>query len=337
MPNVWRSDARLLLAVLLLLATMASARAQPICKGVDMLAELAASDPAAHARLTTSAAQTKNTEAMLWRIEKRGSRPSHLLGTAHLSDDRLLKLSPRVREAIATSRVVALEVADLTPRSMDAAVAKSANLFVYTDGQQLDRHLGATDFAKASGVLAKAGIPVAAATRIRPWLVFLMLAMPDCERRRQAGGKPALDQALAAEAKKRKVPVIGLETIESQLAMMADLPETQQIAMLRAVLFHVERTEDQMETMLQLYLNRRMGLAIPFQHELARRAGIAPEQYDAFERTILVKRNHGMAAAARPLLDKGAAFVAVGALHLVGAEGLIELLRRAGYTVTAVE
>ena len=89
--------------------------------------------------------------------------------------------------------------------------------------------------------------------------------------------------------------------------------------------------------MLQFYLTRRMGLAIPFQLELAKRAGVAATAFDAFESEILRKRNDGMALAARPLLDKGGAFIGVGALHLIGANGLVALLRNAGYTVTAAE
>ena len=46
-------------------------------------------------------------------------------------------------------------------------------------------------------------------------------------------------------------------------------------------------------------------------------------------------RNKTMAESAEPILAKGNAFIAVGALHLPGPDGLIELLRKAGYTVTA--
>ena len=58
--------------------------------------------------------------------------------------------------------------------------------------------------------------------------------------------------------------------------------------------------------------------------------------YAAFEEAMITARNRTMAAHAGPILDRGNAFIAVGALHLPGEKGLIELFRKDGYTVTAV-
>jgi uncharacterized protein YbaP (TraB family) len=58
--------------------------------------------------------------------------------------------------------------------------------------------------------------------------------------------------------------------------------------------------------------------------------------YAAFEEAMITARNRTMAAHAEPILDRGNAFIAVGALHLPGEKGLIELFRQDGYTVTAV-
>lgn len=61
------------------------------CGGRDMISELEASDPKAHAALTEKAAAVTNTEAMLWRVEKTGAEPSFLFGTAHVSDRRVTR------------------------------------------------------------------------------------------------------------------------------------------------------------------------------------------------------------------------------------------------------
>lgn len=328
---------RLIASIAAAFAFQSAALAQPACKGRDMLAELRETDPLAHARIVAAAAATENTEAMLWRIEKAGLAPSFLLGTAHVSDDRITTLSPNIRAALAAAKTMAFEVADLSSASMAAAVSNNVHLFLYADGRQLDRTLKSDQFAKAVTVLAAAGMPPEVAARIKPWLVFMLLAIPQCERQRQSTGRHALDVQLTDNARRRGVPVVGLETIQSQLEALAAIPEEQQVAMLQAVLHYADRTEDQLETMMQLYLGRRMGFAVPFQHELARRAGVAPGAFAAFEKEIVGARNKGMAEAAKPLLEKGAAFIGVGALHLVGADGLVALLRRAGYTVAAVE
>jgi uncharacterized protein YbaP (TraB family) len=88
-----------------------------------MLAEMRTTDPKAYDDLIRHAAPTPNTEAILWRIEKSGVAPSNLLGTAHLSDERITTLSPQIKLAVTAARTMALEVADLSPESMATAVA----------------------------------------------------------------------------------------------------------------------------------------------------------------------------------------------------------------------
>ena len=58
--------------------------------------------------------------------------------------------------------------------------------------------------------------------------------------------------------------------------------------------------------------------------------------YAAFEERIVTMRNHVMAERSAPILDAGNAFIAIGALHLPGKQGLVALLEDAGYTVSAV-
>jgi uncharacterized protein len=134
-----------------------------------------------------------------------------------------------------------------------------------------------------------------------------------------------------------KIPVIGLETIEFQLKVMAGIPEEQQIGMVRAALKFADRREDMLETMLQLYVNRQTAWIWPFNLALAAKADVTADAFKGFEADLLVGRNLTMRNSAKPHLDKGGLFIGVGAMHLVGEAGLVTLLRQSGYTVTAVE
>ena len=183
----------------------------------------------------------------------------------------------------------------------------------------------------------KAGIPGDVAKLLKPWLVSTLLAISDCERRQIEAGLPVVDMRLAEEAKEKGIPVIGLETIELQLAALAGVPDDEQLQMLKVGLKYADRTSDMLETLLQLYLKRQMGAAMPFQIALAEKSGFTAAAFNGFQKALLVDRNAKMAKKAAPLLDKGEAFVAVGALHLPGKTGLVALLREAGYTVTPVE
>ncbi len=107
--------------------------------------------------------------------------------------------------------------------------------------------------------------------------------------------------------------------------------------MLKAAARLYGRVEDFAETMVQLYLERRLGAIWPLQLALAERVGVAPRVFDTAEQSLLITRNFGMRDNALAHLEQGNAFVAVGALHLPGKQGLVSLLREAGYTVTAVE
>jgi len=107
--------------------------------------------------------------------------------------------------------------------------------------------------------------------------------------------------------------------------------------MLRTSLKFADRTNDMMETLVQLYLNRKIAAAMPFQLALAREVGIGDDAFAGFQQKLLIDRNVKMEKSAEPLLQEGGVFIAVGALHLVGKKGLVALLREASYTVTAIE
>ncbi len=307
------------------------------CRGTDMLAELATSDPESHKRVFEKASQLENSDALLWKIEKAGVAPSHLFGTIHLSDSRVTDFSSKVTGALYSSKTLALEVADLSDAALGAALATSADLLVYADGQTLEQKLQKAEFERVRSLTEQAGIPGDVAKLLKPWLVSTLLAISDCERRQIEAGFPVVDMRLGEEAKEKGIPVVGLETIELQLAALAGVPDDEQLQMLKVGLKYADRTSDMLETLLQLYLKRQMGAAMPFQIALAEKLGFTASIFDGFQKNLLVDRNAGMAKKAAPLLDIGQAFVAVGALHLPGKTGLVALLRDAGYTVTPVE
>jgi uncharacterized protein YbaP (TraB family) len=308
------------------------------CRGNDMLAEMQTKSPDLYKKVMDESGKLSNSEAVLWKIEKPGVAPSYLLGTMHLSDPRIAELSAKAKEAIAQSKSVALEVADLSDKAFADAMAKAANLFVYTDGKTtLNAQLSDDEYKKVQQVIPKSGMPGELAGLLKPWLVSMLLATSDCERKQVASGAVVLDLRVAAEAKKYGIAVGGLETVEDQLAALAAVPDDQQVAMLKVGLKYTDRADDMMETLVQMYVKRRIGAAMPFQLALAAESGTPGSVFDGFKQTLLVDRNVKMRDAAAPMLEKGNAFIAVGALHLPGPTGLVALLRERGYTISAVE
>lgn len=308
-----------------------------ICYGVDMLAEMSQRAPETYKAVMDEARAFPNGEAVLWKIDKPGVAPSYLLGTMHLSDPRIATLSPAVTDAIAQSTSVTLEVADLSSEAAGEAMTKAGKLLVYTDGTKLSALLSPEEFKQVQQVVTKSGMPDSASAAMKPWLVSMLMATSDCERKQVNSGAKVLDLLIAAEAERRGIKVGGLEKIEDQLTAMASIPDDQQVAMLKVGLKYMDRSNDMMETLVQMYLKRQISAAMPFQIALAAEHGTPASAFDGFKHSLLVLRNERMLNAALPLLDHGKAFIGVGALHLSGATGLVALLRERGYTVTAIE
>lgn len=315
----------------------AKAAAADKCRGVDMLAETATKDPQGYSQIMAEAAATKNAGAILWKIERPGHPASYLFGTVHLTDERVTHLSPAVEAALSDAKVVALEVSDLSENATASVIAKSAPLVMFTDGRRLDTLLSNTEYDTVKKIIGRSGMPVDLAALFKPWIVTMILSVSDCERAMVQQGARVLDMKIAEIGKARGLEVVGLETIPAQLEALAAVPEAQQLDMLRTSLKFADRTNDMMETLVQMYLNRKISAAVPFQLALARQVGISDQAFTGFQEKLLVERNEKMRAAAEPLLEQGGVFIAIGALHLPGDRGLVAQLREAGYTVSPIE
>jgi uncharacterized protein YbaP (TraB family) len=309
----------------------------PACRGTDLLPELISSTPEALKRIETAAADTPNGEALLWRVERGGRPVGYLFGTMHLTDERVTSLSPVVTTALEASRHLALEIADISPSAFMGAIGRIRDRVVLEAGRSLSTMLGPDELAVAGTAIAQAGLPAALLPRLRPWLVNTMMSMTDCERTRVQAGLQPLDFKLATLARSRNITVSGLETIEGQLLAMASMPEADQLTMLKGTIKTRARAGDLVETILQRYLAREIAKVIPMQAELLRSAGGDPAALASFSHAMLTVRNTRMRDAAIPLMAEGGAFIAVGALHLVGREGLVALFREAGFSVYAIE
>lgn len=328
----------LFLLSFLFVATLAIGRAhaqEPACTGHDMLAELAAGDPALLARIEAEAAATPNGKGVLWKIEKAGVAPSFLLGTMHMTDPRVTALAPAAQAAFDQSSTVVIETTDILDQSkMMAAMLARPDLMMFTDDTTLTSLLSPSDAAIAEEALAARGIPLGSVIKMKPWMLAAMVSLPACEMARKAAGAPVLDIKLAQDAEASGKTLAGLETVADQLGAMASLPMDFHLKGLIETLKLGDRMDDVIETMIVLYERGDTGMFWPLFRAVLPNGADDKAGYAAFEETMVTARNLNMAEHARPLLDAGGAFVAVGALHLPGDQGLVALLRQAGYKVT---
>jgi uncharacterized protein YbaP (TraB family) len=331
----------LFLISFLVVTFVATSRAQaqaPVCTGKNLMEVIHSEDPKMFERIEKEAAAVKNGEGVLWKIEKEGAEPSYLFGTMHLTDPRVVTLTTAAQKAFDASDTVVIETTDVLDQAkMMASIMQQPDLMMFTDDTTLLSLFSPEDAQTVSKALDARGIPPGSVKKMKPWMLSAMLSLPACETARKEQGAPILDIKLANDAQAQGKSVEGLETAVDQLKAMASLSMDFHVKGLLATLELGNRMDDVIETMLVLYQKEQTGMFWPFMNALTPPDELAEVGYTDFEEAMVTSRNKTMATNASPLIDEGAAFIAVGALHLPGDEGLIELLRARNYAVSRID
>ncbi len=337
MRQVAKLLAALAIVALTLVPTTSSAEAA-VCKGKDLLKQLEAENPKAYASIMGEAGRTLNGNALLWKVEKGEDQPvSYLFGTMHLTDERLLDVPDEVLNALNGAEIVALENLDV----LDASVTKQrmkeiTELWKFQDGKSLRDYMSEEELETLRQAARRFKVGFFKMLKYKPWMVMSMISTSKCERLRKSKGQPFLDKAIGARAQRINADLVGLETLREQLAAMDSMPMKSQVAYLVGTAELASRSEDGLETMIQLYLQRKIGAIQPMFSYYSSKNKTLKTAYSEFQTHLIDKRNVVMRDRSLPLFEKGSSFIAVGALHLPGEMGLVNLIREAGYTVTAV-
>lgn len=330
-----------LLAILLLtLLGIKPARADNDlnCVGQNLVEIMQRDEPQKYQKLEAEADGILNGKGTFWRIEKDGIAPSYLLGTMHVTDPRVLKMPNGAQEAFASASTVVVESDEiLDDKKAAAAIFAKPELSMFLDGKSITDSLSPEDKQRLEDGLKQRGIPLASVLKMKPWILASFVALPACEFKRKAQGASFLDKKIAEDGVAAGKPIKGLETLIEQIQAMADLPMDFHMKALVETLSLGDRMQDIMWTMTDLYLQENIGAIMPMiTAATPQPTGADKDGYASFEKRIITDRNHVMAERAAPILQQGSVFMAVGALHLPDDEGVIELLRKLGYTLTRV-
>jgi len=317
------------------------------CQGVDLRSTLEASDLE---KISKQAASIPNSQGRFWKIEKQGLPPSWLIGTMHVADERVRQLTKAEREAFVSASTLALEldeILEMPEAGLLQILQDYPQIFTYQESDVLKKTLPTPQFALFEETLKKRGLSYALLSRTKPWLIWMMLAVPPCMVAQQEIGRVAFDVHLGRLAQEDGKQIVGLEEMQEQLEAIDALSLNYYITSIIQLGALHDRLDDYYETMLSLYLDGDIGTIMPMMEMLMARdldeMGLGdaemPSKADmlSFETVLLDERNAIMAARAAPLLEQGNSFIAVGALHLVGETGLVEQFRRMGYQLTKIE
>ena len=258
-------------------------------------------------------------KGLLYEVTRPGQATHYLFGTMHSDDNRVLAVLEGLKQPLDSVDQVVLEILPDAMAMVEVSVA-----MLLPPEQSLSELIGKELFERAARAAEEKGLPRIAVERMRPWALAITLGTPELTGE-------AMDQVIYKKALSTGKQLLALETPVEQLALFDSLPDNLQVRLLKEVLAQRKHLAEQLEALTQAYLDRDLQRL----QELSLEYEAAGDELLAewFRRKLILDRNHSMYRRLLPILDQGATLVAVGALHLAGKEGLVSLLRQAGYRV----
>jgi len=269
-------------------------------------------------------AQSPQEHALLWRITTPQQHvPSYLFGTIHSEDPRVLDLPPAVSKALADSRSFVMEIVP------DGAVSERlSRSMMFPAGQRLSNVLDRPLHEQVLEAVVHHGVPAEAAEQMKPWALVMILNMPKAET------GIFLDQMLHDIAVQQGKEVSAIETVDEQIEALDGISMPVQIELLRHTVEQYKEIPAFTEQLIGAWLQRDLNALQRLGDES--NEGLPAEIDQLLQQRLVDVRNARMAERMVPLVQRGGAFVAVGALHLPGKQGLIALLRQHGFKVEPV-
>ena len=271
---------------------------------------------------------TAQHRGQLYRVTHDG-KTSYLFGTIHVGRDGVYPLDPVVSRALLDSKALVIELDIRENAAFQVALARHGR---YADGDSIQNHLTPATLQQTLQALARAGMSLQSVQQYKPWLVANLLVGAELDQHGFQRSQ-AVEYALLAAAQKQEKTVRELESADYQLSLFDSLDEHQQEQYL---LENLADLADGDSLKRSTALIDAWNVADQPGIHAAWQAATTGDSISAgfMNRVLLGKRNPEMAANIERIMQQDqVAFVGVGLLHLVGDDGLPQLLKRRGYQV----
>jgi uncharacterized protein len=247
----------------------------------------------------------------------------YLAGSVHLLKAADANLPSGFDRAYKGSKAVVMELAldKIDPMSMASWMMENGML---KDGATLRTTIGDERYRRVSKEAERLGVPTETIDMLQPWVVGLQLVEMQYV---QLGFDPqsGVEQQLEHKAQADGKPISGLETLDEQLGVLQHMSNADQARFLDMVVSEMHDVEGETQSVVNAW---RSG-------DAAKLAALLSDEYASFPnlyRVLVSERNKRWVPQIEKLLHGNQdAFVVVGALHLVGDGGLLELLRHDGF------
>lgn len=274
------------------------------------------------AQSTKSLEKNKDNNSLLWEISGNGlKKPSYLYGTFHMMCTEDIHLSDNLKKAIKGSDEVYFEM-DLD----DPSLMMSGLLQMTMKNSSLKDLYTPEEYERVKNYFNDSlKLPFEMLQKMKP-LFLQALLYPKMMPCKNTSG---IDQEILKIAQTDKKPISGLETMEFQASIFDSIPYESQAKDLLKSIDSLQNNEIEFNKMLNVYKEQKLGEIESMFNEVDLGAG----EHQAI---LLDNRNKNWVSQLIKIMPQKNVFVAVGAGHLPGKMGVINLLKNAGYTVTPI-
>jgi len=265
---------------------------------------------------------TKN--ALLWEVKsKDGKTTSYLYGTMHLMDADLFYFPKKLEKLLLKSDVLCMEIANVNDPdiSPDALFLKNETLTDYFSDEQMD---SIYRWAEKSLLMNKEQFNTNF-SKAKPFLLLQFLLQSSLPENAKS-----YEKEFENLAKNNKKTIEGLESVTEQLELFTSLSKKEQAEMVMSSLREEEEAKSSFQEMQKIYLTQNIDDLYTFM----KKESDSPINSS---RAFLEDRNQKWIPQMEKMMDSKSVFFAVGAAHLAGPEGVIELLIKKGYTLTPIK
>ncbi|WP_153976787.1 TraB/GumN family protein [Paenibacillus xylanilyticus] len=261
----------------------------------------------------------------MWEVESNGNTV-YLVGSMHIADDSFYPLREEFEEAFAEADYLGVEI-DISKAADEAQQKLILDLGSYQDGTTLKDHVSSETYTKLGDILKKNGLEPNALDAFKPWVAESTLA----SLKSTTVGYEAsagVDLYFIQKAIESKLPIIELESYESQLGMFNDFSKELQEETLKATLDNFDVLDDSVNQMAEMWKTGNDEQLLELTNSFS--------DNEEYNKAMLIDRNIGMADKIDGYLKsdkKEEYFIVVGAAHYLGEHGIVKLLEDKGYTV----
>lgn len=260
----------------------------------------------------------------LWQVSSK-ENSIYVMGSIHLLKKENYPLADALEKAFEDSKVLVMEVDPAQEDDREVQWRMMQMMFLEKD-ETLEKMIDKDTYEKASVVAPAVGIEMHRVQNFKPWLFAMQLATAKLQT---LGFTPdlGLDIYFHGKAVGAGKKVVGLETLEYQLSILDGLSRVDQDQLVRQTLKDLEIIETEMDGIVKAWETGDVGKV----NELILKSF---REYPAIYEQVITKRTKEWVPEIESLLNLGMkCLVIVGAGHLAGDEGLLELLKKKGYTV----